>query len=496
MSLLRSALQNFAGSVLPALAALITVPVIVAHLGEATYGLFALVTSVVGYFAVLDINASAGAVRYVAAYHATAKQRELAEVFSFAGAIYLLIGLVGGAALALFARPLVTQVFNIAPTAQAEALLALQIGGLAFAIGQLQVFLQSVIQALRRYDISSRLEASFGTIASLLTLAVVLAGGGLVGIVLARLLLSVVNLGAQLLLLRRLLPELRLAKPRAQIRRDILSFSGWAYLSRLAALSAANADKILIGALADMRQLALYAVPLTLASRVFAMVFRLGQVVFPYASALNAQQDHAALERIYLQATRYITALNASLALLLVAFAPELIQHWMRGLLGAESARVLMVLALAIMVDSLTNIPSLINDGVGHPRLTGTAAVLRAAATLGAVYLALQQWGIQGAAFAQLGVSVIATVAFLLAVHRYSVKTRLRDVLAQAYLPSIPLWLAAALLLGVDRASLALQPFFAAAACVAALLAAYAWHVVISPPHRLALRRRLVGASR
>jgi O-antigen/teichoic acid export membrane protein len=70
LSLLRNALSNLLGAVIPALVALGTVPLVVRGLGDASYGVYSLVTAIVGYFAVLDINVTAGSVKYIAEFNA------------------------------------------------------------------------------------------------------------------------------------------------------------------------------------------------------------------------------------------------------------------------------------------------------------------------------------------------------------------------------------------------------------------------------------------
>ena len=47
MSLQKKSIANFIGGVIPAVASLLTVPVIVSRLGDVEYGLFTLVTAIV-----------------------------------------------------------------------------------------------------------------------------------------------------------------------------------------------------------------------------------------------------------------------------------------------------------------------------------------------------------------------------------------------------------------------------------------------------------------
>jgi hypothetical protein len=94
-------------------------------------------------------------------------------------------------------------------------------------------------------------------------------------------------------------------------------------------------------------------------------------------------------------------------------------------------------MALSQFVDSLTNLPSLVNDGMGHPRVSGMFALCRALLGLLVVWLGVLWWGIDGAAWGHLAASLILTTAFILVVHGRTVPTRLRDLASHAFGPSI-----------------------------------------------------------
>ena len=97
----------------------------------------------------------------------------------------------------------------------------------------------------------------------------------------------------------------------------------------------------------------------------------------------------------------------------------------------------LAVMALAQFVDSLTNLPSLVNDGMGHPRVSGMFALGRAACGLLIVWIGVAGWGIDGAAWGHLAGSLLFTTAFVLYVHGRTVPTSLARLLSQGYAPGL-----------------------------------------------------------
>jgi O-antigen/teichoic acid export membrane protein len=277
----------------------------------------------------------------------------------------------------------------------------------------------------------------FGIFVPLLTVLVLMLGYGLFEVILVRVATSALNCLVLWQAIANLLPDLSWRSPRGAIRRELLGFSAYSFLSRFASLSYAYADKLIIGALVGVTGLAYFTVASTLANRVLSLTYRLSGVFFPAASALAASGQLERLDRLYLKANRYIVFMNGSVLVLVAVFAYPILLYWMNAAFARNGALVLAVMALSQFVDSLTNLPSLVNDGMGHPRVSGMFALVRALLGLVVVYLGVRWWGIDGAAWGHLLASVVLTAAFLLAVHGRTVPTRLARLASQAYLPAM-----------------------------------------------------------
>ncbi len=437
LRLVSNAWANLLGAAVPALVMLGTVPLVVKGLGEANYGVYSLITAIVGYFAVIDINVTAGSVKYIAEHNARGDDAKIAETFSFGLATYLVIGLLGACGLFLGADWFVTRVFPVPPRLVAEAAATLELAALGFLLGQLQNYLNSVPQSLMRYDISSRVEMAFGTLVPLATVGVLMLGYGLFEVILLRVAASSLHCLMLWRAIRGLLPGLAWRWPGTRIRGELLGFSAYSFLARFASLSYAYADKLIIGALVGVTGLAYFTVAATLANRVLGLTFRLSGVFFPAASALAARGELARLDQVYVKATRYVVYVNAAILVLVAVFAHQILGYWMNEDFARHGAVVLAVMALAQFVDSLTNLPSLVNDGMGHPRVSGMFALGRAACGLLIVWIGVAGWGIDGAAWGHLAGSLLFTTAFVLYVHGRTVPTSLARLLSQGYAPGL-----------------------------------------------------------
>jgi len=427
--LLRNSLWNVTGSALPAIAALASVPLLIAALGVEGFGIVTIVSSIVGYFAVLDVNLSAGAMKYLAETHAAGDRRRFAETFWFGTFFYGALGLVGATAIFFGAHWLTIHLFDLPVSSRAAAVLALKIGAVGFALTQAQNYLIVVPQALQRYDRSAQSEAFFGVVVNVISVLAALAGGGIAGVIAARVVVSLLNVLYLLILVNNLDVDLRFCWPRKEVRKALTSFSAYAYLSKVAATMHQHGDKLIIGALAGPVALTFYTVPATLAGRILGLTYRLSSVIYPRASALAGSKRMHELRPIYLGAMRYVTYINVIALGVIVLAGDEFLRHWVGEEFVAQGYPVLVIMTVASLVDSLTNIPSMVNDALGHPRISGRFALARGIFGVGLVYLGVTTAGIVGASIAHLITAIVMSGLFVMYVHGRTIPISLRDVM-------------------------------------------------------------------
>ena len=452
MKLVHNAVANALGGIIPGLAMLATLPFTVHYLGTADYGLLALIASIVGYFALIDINVTSGVIKFIAEFRAQGDSRSESGVVVLALIVALIIGVIGCAGILLFAEPIMTRVFQVPADRIGSGVAALQIAAFGFFFGQILQYLQSLPQALQRYALSATVESVFGVLVPILTVIVLFLGKGLEEVVLLRVACSVANVIVLIWLCRPLFPLFEWRLPQRPLVRQVLSFSGFAYLSRLAALTYAHADKLIIGAALGMTAVAYFSIAATLAARILSITFRLSWIMYPAASALAATGQWEKLKDAYFNTARYVFSINAGVVLLIALFSREIIHYWMGAEFAAYGDWVMVLTALGMLIDSLTNLPTLINDGLGHARVSGLFAFARAWVGVALILAFVDPYGINGAATAHLLASAIMTTLFVCYVHGRTVPFRLSEVLSSAYFrPSL-------VLLGVASASALLRP--------------------------------------
>jgi O-antigen/teichoic acid export membrane protein len=310
-----------------------------------------------------------------------------------------------------------------------DTVLALKIAALGFAVSQLQNYLLVVPQALQRYDRSAQSEAFFGILVKVASVLVAMAGGGVAGVTAIRVAIAALNVLYLAWLIRRLQLPTAFCWPGKQVRASLTSFSAYAYLSKLASTLHQHGDKLIVGALAGPIALAFYTVPATLASRILGLTYRLSSVIYPRASELAGLSRMDELRPLYLSATRYITYINLVALGVIVLAGDEFLRRWVGEEFVAEGYPILILMTVALLVDSFTNIPSLVNDALGHPKITGRFALARGLIGVGLVYVGASMAGIVGAAIAHLLASLLLSALFLLYVHGRTIPIGFSDAM-------------------------------------------------------------------
>lgn len=491
MGLRRNAAANFFGALIPALVYVWSVPLMLEQLGDQGYGVFALLGSIVGYFAVMDLNMSSGALRFVSHFNASRQRARVDEVVTFGVAAAGFVGLLGMALLMALAPWIVSTVVNAPGEVLDEAAAALRCAAVGFLFSQIASFLQGTVQALQRYDVSGAFELVSGIATPALTVALLAGGCRLDQVMLARGALAAVNALGLALAVRHLLPGLAARKASRAVLERMGSFVSYAYLSRVAALAYVEGDKLILGAMLGPVAVALYAIPQALVSRIYGLTYRLGAVVMPAASTLEATGRESDLRRLGLVAARYTLYLNAAIALLLVICSGPLLSAWLDASRAASVMPILVLLLLAAVINSMTNVPSLVTDGLGKTRVTGLFAITHAVVGFGATVGGIRVWGVQGAAAAQLATSLVMMALFNAYAAGRSVPWSLASYLRSSVLPSVPVLLLAALAAFAVVANASGRATLVAAPLLLGLTLAYGFAVVLHPEHRAVAVRRM-----
>jgi O-antigen/teichoic acid export membrane protein len=409
---------NFVGQLWLAVLGVVTTPYIVRTLGVDMYGLYVIVSAVLGYFAFLDLGLGAAVTKYVAEYHGVGDGPAVNRVLQAAFGAYLILGGAGALVIAAATTFLVDHVLTVNPADVSVAHVAFYIAALGFLVNLPAQTFSVVPAALQRFDVVVLRTILFGTASVVGTIGVLALGYGLREVLLVNLAITVATAVSFYFKTRTLLPETSFW-PRLH-RRELRMLTGFGFLKAVQRISTQvvfQLDRLVVGAFAPIAAVAYYAVPLSLSQRILKLAGNVGVAVFPAASALSGRNDTGRVEELYLRAMKLTLLIALPTSSMMFIYSHEIMRYWLNAEFEAKSSLVLMVLAAANLLYALTTVPAVTLDATGRIRVATLFGLFAAATNLVFVFVLVPTIGFQGAAWAILANSAVQVPLLLSYVH-------------------------------------------------------------------------------
>ncbi len=418
-------------------------PFVLHRLGDAQYGLLVLVGSVMTQGALLDLGIKPAVAKYVAEHHAQRDYDRAHGVIATALSLYCVLGLVA-LLLAAAIAPFFPNLFNLPPFERAIATNVVLLMGIQLAILIPSATSAAVLWGLHRYALSNALWVVANLVNAATTVAVLLAGGGIIAMVAAGI---PVTLGMQLITVwcvRRVAPELRFGfrGARRDFIKTVLSFSASTFVIETAYRVQTQIDEIVIGVFLPITSVTSYHVAQRLSGIPQMLAEQTLGAVLPLASQLHAEGDVDRLRALYLVGSRVTLAICVPLACVLIALAGPLLTLWV-GAQYAVHAPIVVVLALASALEVSHWAGGAILQGVARHHGLAIASACAAVANLGLSILLVRSYGLMGVALATLIPAAAVTIGYIwpytMRIVRVSGVDLLKQVVMPALAPALPM---------------------------------------------------------
>ncbi|HSK97937.1 MAG TPA: flippase [Euzebyales bacterium] len=381
-------------------------------IGADGYGLYSLAISAAALFTGLSaLGLDDAMVRYVAIMRRRGDDAGLWGTLQLGLGVATPVGVLMGLAMYVAADPIAVGLFDEPRLAPLLRMLAVLVPFLT-----LSSVLNGCARGFGRMDY-----ATLGKNVVQSTLRMVLLGllalGGM-DVRTALIVFGVSDVAASLTLLFLLNREFAFRRPvRQHVRRDVRGVFGFAlplWLSGLLKQFQGNIETVLLGALANVTSVGIYAL--------VGKVNMLGHVAYraiivavkPVLAGLHDGGDRAGLSSLYATTTRWTLALNVPFFLVVALYAETLLRVFGQAFVAGREA--LVVLAVAELAVAATGISGSIIDMTGHVRVKLANTVLSMVALLTGSMLLIPRWGMLGAAVAFLIAVVLVEVARLVEV--------------------------------------------------------------------------------
>lgn len=406
-------ISNYVGKLITLAVGFVLTPLLLRGLGATTYGLWALVGSVVAYGALLEFDIAAALTKYIAEYRAKGQTRDAQALVATALSLYLVLGSVVvllGALLAV----IFPYIFNVPPEQHMQAMWLVFLSGIGVGLAIPCATPTAILRGLHRFEIINLLNVlgtllSFGAIAAILFF-----GGSVIAIVIANILLTLLMQIPALWLIRRIAPELQIHRLgiRRELMRRVASFSSSLFVLNVAGQLQAKTDEIVIGVFLPVVQVTPYAICHRLSDVARMLTDQFLKVLMPLASELHAENDRERLRALYIVSTRVTIASFMPFGCVLAILAAPLLSLWVREMY-APYAPLVVILLLASFIDTSQWSASHVLQGMARHQPLAYMSIASGIANLILSVILIQSLGILGVALGTLiptGVECFALV--------------------------------------------------------------------------------------
>ena len=326
----RNTLSNLTGTMVSLVVGFFLMPFVIHHIGLTAYGLWMLVTSLVGYMGLLDLGLAPTLVKKSAELLAKNDEGELNQMVSTIFTLYLMIGILLG--LAIFGVGFVIdEVFNI-PSEYINIFKAvLWIVGLQVALNFPMSIWHGLMGGLQDFHVINGIIIITNLIKAFATVFLLMSGFGLISLIWLGFVLAVASWISSMFWVKYRIPYFRIKILRLKLRniKELAYFSGAMFIWGIGGRILLQADKILIGLFLPIASITIYEVGARISNYSRTILYSALSTVMPVASELNARNEKIILQKLYLKGTKYLLIAYAVVVGALLLFGKEFINLWM-----------------------------------------------------------------------------------------------------------------------------------------------------------------------
>ena len=495
---LRNVLANWGAFVINAGVGFLLSPYIVHHLGNVEYGLWVLLTSLVGYLGLLDLGVRGAVMRFVAHLHASGRDDEAGSIASAGFALFGTLGSIAicaGVGLSWAAGRL----FEIPPVFLGVARIVLVLGGLNIATALISGVFGGIITARQRFDISSSVEITMTLLRTGAVITVLALGHGLIALATVQLGCSVIRCAIDAIISRRLYPELRFGVrsfSRGHVR-QLLGFSAYMSILHASNLVLLQMDAVVIGAFLPVAMITYFSMASSLTDYARSVASGISQTIPPRVSALQGIGEVGNAAQVGLQTARIATLAVFPVVIAFLIRGSSFIGLWMGSAYADLAGRVLFVLSLLLWTYPARQVLGSTLVGLNRHRVLVPIQIAEAIANLGLSVVLVRPLGIVGVAWGTTIPGLVASAIMIPLAFCRVFDIRFRDVWWDLWVRPVAAMVPFALaLIAIARPwePTTLIGFFGQILLVLPVAAAGAWIVGLTPRERRIFARAIPRA--
>lgn len=331
---------------------LLLTPVVLRLAGQDTLGVFAILMQALGYLALVDLGFSVALGRYLAQAHGHDDGGKRFRDILTTGRTFLLVSNLLYAGLILALQIWIDDLFSLGPDLTAEARSGLDVLMWWAVIRTPWMIYSSGLNASQNLAAVNLIATGGNASRLLLSLALLFAGGGLVGLVVANVASEAVTNVISGWYFRHLYPDRKPAWgiPDRGLFREMLQFGLQIFLINVSTRLVLYTDNLVVGYLYGAAATSIYYATQMPAAVGYNLVNRLSDSAGPAINELYAREMQESLRNTFLRLCRYTMLLALPLAAGLVLLNGRMIALWVGSAQYAGEPMTLTLAAFVILI--------------------------------------------------------------------------------------------------------------------------------------------------
>ena len=396
MSIRRNTLFNLAGTVIPTIVGLLTVPAYIHLIGQDRYGVLVMVWLLLGYFGFFDLGLARATSNFIAKMKDELPVNRQNVVWTSLG-LNVFFGLAGGGVMYAFAAPLLIHVFKMPEALRSEVLMTLPWIALAIPVATISGVLTGALEGIERFAAVNLIQVVGSILLQIVPLLVVLVHGpGL------EILIPVVILVRFVMVLPLFMSVANAIPLATEIRFDInlvkplLGYGGWVALTFLIIPILETLDKFIIGGLLGASAVTYYTIPFNLVDRFRLIPRAFMRSLFPVFSKMDKEEA----KELTIQSVGLLSTLLTPLTVGGIFLIGPFLTLWIGKDLSSHATILGEILLVGIWINSLAHIPFAYMEAIGRPDMLTKLQLFTLPFFLGILWLGAHWFGLEGIAMA------------------------------------------------------------------------------------------------
>ena len=398
--LARNTVLNLIGQLVPMVVGVVTIPILIRHLGTDRFAVITIAWMLIGYFSLFDMGLGRALTQLIAERIGKNQYEDIPGIFWTSMSLMLAFSIVGALAIAVLASPLVHNVLKVPLPLQSETTVALYIMAISVPFIIMTAALIGVLTAYQRFDIINTIRIPMGTYTYAAPLLILPFSSNLVPIIAALLLGRAVTFVIHLRYCLKIAPDLRtkIVIQKSTIK-PLFKFGGWMTAIQIISTFMIYFDRFLIGSIISITAVAYYTTPYELITKLWVIPMAMMSVLLPvFASTYKENSSYAA--DLFHRAVKYLLLITFPIVFIIVAGAQYVMTLWLGSSFALNSYLVLQWLAIGVFINCFSQVPFFFLQGIGRPDVASKIFISELILYIPLLWFLTKIYGISGAAIA------------------------------------------------------------------------------------------------